>query len=260
MGRRLVPARLRRRRRARRLARERRGTDLRREPGLVRARRRRPRQRARPARARERPRAALHRPRRSSSTSPPTRRYRAELGEITSYPPGLQGERRRLLPQQHVDPPGLVPPRRRRPRARVLPLDLPVDAQERIPTRTARALRLRADDRRPGCRDPRRGEELVADRHGGLDVRDAGAGHPRDQARLRRAAHRPVHPAGLGLVPRHPPLPRRRLRDLGLEPGRRLDRQSAHSSSTAGALEGDVVPLAEGTERVAVEVVLGGNG
>ena len=29
--------------------------------------------------------------------------YRLNLGEISSYPPGLQGERRYLLPQQPMD-------------------------------------------------------------------------------------------------------------------------------------------------------------
>ena len=34
--------------------------------------------------------------------NPPYRDYHVELGEISSYPPGLQRERRHLLPQQPV--------------------------------------------------------------------------------------------------------------------------------------------------------------
>ena len=72
-----------------RLARVRRGADLRREPGLVRARRCRRGQRTRAPRARERPRAALHRAR-IVLVQPAYSRYRVELGEITSYPPGYK--------------------------------------------------------------------------------------------------------------------------------------------------------------------------
>ena len=116
--------------RARRLAGVRGRQDLHREPGLVRARRRRGGRRAhgRAARARgpgERARAPLH-----------AQGHRAPAAGLLDLPPrarrGLelpargQGERRHLLPQQHLDPPRLVPARRGRPRPRVLPLHLPV--------------------------------------------------------------------------------------------------------------------------------------
>ena len=51
-----------------------------------------------------------------------------------------------------------------------------------------RALRLRADDRRQGRRPPRRGQELVADRHGGLELRGHLAVHARRPPRVRRPA------------------------------------------------------------------------
>ena len=124
LGRRLVPARVRRRGAGGRLARARGGPDLHREPGLVRARRRGGGERPRPQGARERARAPLHRARRPPRPArvhplPPRARRDLEL------PARLQGERERLLPCPHLDRPRLVPARRRRPGARLLPLDLP---------------------------------------------------------------------------------------------------------------------------------------
>ena len=113
------------------------------------------RQRPRAARARERPRAPRHAATASSSSSPPTRRYRARARRDHELPARLQGERRHLLPHEPVDHARLVPARRRRPRARVLPRDLPVDARGPDRDLPRRAVRLRADDRRAATPRPR---------------------------------------------------------------------------------------------------------
>ena len=130
LGRRVVPPRLRRRGQARRLEGVRGGQDLHREPGLVRPGRGRRRRRARACRGRARkamesvhkllytPKGVvLQQPR--LLDLPPRARRGLELSARG------QGERGHLQPQQHLDPPGLVPPRRGRPGPRVLPLDLP---------------------------------------------------------------------------------------------------------------------------------------
>ena len=167
----------------------RRGQDLHREPGLVRARRRRADGNGRAPQALESVAQAPRSPRRHRAPAAGvSRATTSSSARSSSYPPGVQGERRHLLPQQHVDPPRLVPARRRRPRPRVLPRRSArrrkEDADRDVPQR---AVRLRADDRRPRRGLLRRGEELLAHRHRGVDVRRALAGHPRRQARLRRA-------------------------------------------------------------------------
>ena len=93
----------------------------------------------------------LHQP----AYTPLPRRARRDL----ELPARLQGERRHLLPHEPVDHARLVPARRRRPRTRDVPRDLPVDARGPDRHLPQRAVRLRADDRRPRrghCRARRR--------------------------------------------------------------------------------------------------------
>ena len=154
VGRRVVRARLRRRRRARSGRAPATRADLRREPGLVRARRRRPRQRSCAARARERPRAPLHRARRR----PPPAGVQPLRPSSSARSRAIRRATRRTRASsatQHVDHARLVPARRGRPGARVLPDDLPVRAGGPDRDLPQRAVRLRADDRRARRGDPR---------------------------------------------------------------------------------------------------------
>ena len=79
-------------------------------------------------------------------------RYYLELGEISSYPPGLQGKRQRLLPHQPVgnDRRGNVGGRGRR--LRLLQAHQPVGPGGHQRGPPGRALRVRANHRRPRCR------------------------------------------------------------------------------------------------------------
>ena len=199
--------------------------DLHREPGLVRARRRRARTTA----------ARGRRWRASTSSSytengivlqqPAYSTYHLELGEVTSYPPGYKENAGIFCHNNTWIHLALVPARRGRPGPRVLPVDLPVGEGGADRDLPQRAVRLRPDDRRPRRGHSGRGEELLAHRHRRLDLRGDLAGHPRRQARLRRAADRSLHPVRLAVVPRHAPLPRRRLRHLRREPGRGVQRR-----------------------------------
>ena len=120
---------------------------------------------------------------------------------------GLQGERRHLLPHQPVADDRRGDGRQRRRRARLLPADQPVGPRGDLRGPPLRAVRLRPDDRRARRADPRRGQELVADRHGRLELRrgqPVDRGHP---ARVRRAAHRPVPAGRLGRHLRHATVP-----------------------------------------------------
>ena len=67
--------------------------------------------------------------------------------------------------------------------------------------------------------DPRRGEELVADRHGRLELRRGDPVDRRHPAGARRAADRPARSGRLGRHPRDAPVPRRHLPDRGPSPG-----------------------------------------
>ena len=108
------------------------------------------------------------RPRASSSSSPPTRPITWSSAKSRATRRG-QGKRRHLQPQQHVDTPGLVPSRRRRPGPRVLSLHLPERQAGRDRPLPLGALCLRADDRGQGCALLRRGQELLAHGHCRLD-------------------------------------------------------------------------------------------
>ena len=68
-------------------------------------------------------------------------------------------------------------------RPRLLPADQPVGPRGDLRDPPLRAVRLRPDDRRPGRADPRRGEELVADRDGRLELRRGDPVDPRHPAR-----------------------------------------------------------------------------
>ncbi len=152
---------------------------------------------------------------------PPFTRYRPELGEISSYPPGykengsifchtnpwvtlswcLLGEGDHAL--------------------EYVPRDLPRDEGREDRRLPQRAVRLRADDRGAGLCDSRRVEELLADRNRGVGARRALPGDPRREAGLSRSPHRPLHPARVGVLPRHAPLPRSRVRDHRAQPASR---------------------------------------
>ena len=86
-------------------------------------------------------------------------------------PARVQGERERLLPHESLGHDRRGDDRRRRHRVRLLPADQPLGP--RVDRRGAplRAVRLRADDRRPGRAHPRGGEELLADRHRRMELR-----------------------------------------------------------------------------------------
>ena len=101
-----------------------------------------------------------------------------------------------------------------------------------------------AGPRRP---DPRRGQELVADRHGGLELR---RGHPVDPghpARARGSADRPRPAGGVGRLPRHAALPRGDLPDRRL-PGRPAprDRSVTRLVVDGRPIEGNLAPLPSG--------------
>ena len=119
--------------------------------------------------------------------------YHDELGEVTSYPPGVKenagifchnnawihlalcalGEGDRALEYYRS-----ICPERQAVRDRGLPLG---------------ALRLRPDDSGPGLAPLRRGQELLAHGDGGLDLRGPEPGHPRPQGGLRRSSRRPLY-------------------------------------------------------------------
>ena len=150
----------------------------------------------------------------SSSVQPAYTRYHLELGEISSYPPGLQGERRHLLPHQPVDHDRRDARRQRRRRARLLPADQPVGARGDL-SEVHRCepyvyAQMIAGPRRA---DARRGQELVAHRHGRLELRRDQPVDPRHPPRARRPADRPVPAGRLGRLHRPARLPGRDVPD-----------------------------------------------
>ena len=186
---------------------------------------------------------------------PPYSRYHPELGEISSYPPGYKENAGIFC---HTNPwitLAWCSARRGRARARDVPGDLPVHAGGADRDVPLRAVRLRADDRRPRRAHSGRGEELVAHRRGRLGVRERDAGPARHRAGLRRPAHRPLHPTCMEVVQRHQALPRRRLRDHCRQPDRRLRRRQL-TARRRKDVPGNLVPLAAAGDRVRVEVVL----
>ena len=96
---------------------------------------------------------------------------------------GLQGKRRGLLPQQHLDSHWLDDVRRGRESPRLLPEHLPVgqEGPRRLPLR---ALCLCPDDREPSFAHPRRGQEFLAHRHRRVGAGRGPAIHPRRAPRF----------------------------------------------------------------------------
>ena len=141
-------------------------------------------------------------------------RYHLAPRRDLDVPGRLQGERRRLLPHEPVGDDRRDHGRRRRRGARLLPADQPVGPRGHLRDPPRRAVRLRPDDRREGRRDPRRGEELLADRDRRLELRGDQPVDPRHPARARRPADRPrACPTRLGRLHGHAPLPGRDLPD-----------------------------------------------
>ena len=123
----------------------------------------------------------------------------------------------------------------RRRRARLLPADQPLGPRGDLRRAPLRAVRLRPDDRRPRRADARRGQELVADRDGGLE-------HGRDQ---------PVDPG-------HPPRARRPARGAR-DPRRRGPGSGRRGGSAARPTRSRSRPAARAATPVAaVEVVVDG--
>ena len=155
----------------------------------------------------------------SCSSSPPTPRTSVELGEISSYPPGYKENAGIFC---HTNPWVIIAEiivGNARPRLRLLPEDQPVGPRSDLRGPPLRAVRVRADDRRAGRSDPRRGEELVADRHGGLELRRGHAVAPRHPARARRPAHRSAAARRLGRASASRAGSAARLRDRGARAG-----------------------------------------
>ena len=121
-------------------------------------------------------------------------RYYLHLGEISSYPPGYKENAGIFC---HTNPWIMIAEATtgpRRPGARLLHAHQPLRPRGDQRGAPLRAVRLRADDRRARCPHARRGEELLADRHGRLELRrhhPVDSGHP---PRARRPAHRARHP------------------------------------------------------------------
>ncbi len=80
---------------------------------------------------------------------PPYTRYSPLLGEISSYPPGYKENGSVSLPCQPLGDDRGDAPRARRRRPRLLPADVPVGSRGHLGGPSLRALRARADDRRP---------------------------------------------------------------------------------------------------------------
>ena len=221
-------------------------------------------------------------------------RYYLHLGEISTYPGGYKENAGVFC---HTNPWIMIAEthgRRWRPGPRLLPSDQPVGTGGPLGHPPLRAVRLRPDDRRQGRGDPRRGQELLADRDGRLELRRHHPVDPRHPTRARRPADRPERARRVGRLQRVTPLPRRdvpghhpkdarhlRSRDpasRGRSDGGRQPRPAAclprggdrGGSIRGGApmmpveerpeacpLPGSVVPLPPpGTTTVSVEVVL----
>ena len=108
--------------------------------------------------------------------------YHVELGEISSYPPGYKENASVFC---HTNPWVMIAvgdDRRRGCRLRLLQADQPLGPRGDRRPAPLRAVRLRADDRRPGRANPRRGEELLAHRHRRLELRRDHPVDPRHQA------------------------------------------------------------------------------
>ena len=138
-------------------------------------------------------------------------KYHLELGEISSYPPGYKENAGIFC---HNNPwivcaeaelgPGLHRGHQRHP--------------------SDGALRLQPDDCRQRCRQLRRREEQLADRHGGLDLPEHQPGDPRPEAHAGRPDGRPVPAFRDEGLPGDETLPRRGLSHHGEESEREAAR------------------------------------
>ena len=143
--------------------------------------------------------------------NPPYTEYHVELGEISSYPPGYKENAGIFC---HNNPWVIIAETviGRGDRAfeywkKIAPAYL--EEHERGPP--PGAVRVRPDDRGQGRRPTRRGEELVADRHGGVELRRDLPLPAGRASRLRRPARAPVPGRRGRQVHRDAQVPRRRV-------------------------------------------------
>ena len=239
-----------------RLALVRGGPDLRREPGVVRARRGR-RENGRARQALESVHEHLFTEDGIVLHQPAYTRYHVELGEISSYPPGYKENAGVFCHTNTWITLALVPARRGRAGARVLPRDLPVDARGPDRDLPQRAVRLRTDDRRP-----RRGDPRARRRTPGSPARRRGRSS-RSQGLLgivpglRRAADRPLHPARRGPSYRVTRRFRGIVYEIAVENPDGVCGGVRSLVVDGRELEGNVVPPQGVPGPVRVEVVLG---
>ncbi len=157
-------------------------------------------------------------------------------------PAGLQGKRQHLLPQQSVGDDRRDDAGQRRGGVRLLQPHQSVGARGVERGASLRALRLCADDRRARRAHPRRGQELVAHRHRGMELLCRHAMDPRHQAGLCGLAHRPGGAGKLAGLHRPPTFPRRHLRCHGQacrprkwgQPQGRRQENRRHAGAAAG--------------------------
>ena len=128
---------------------------------------------------------------------PPYSTYRPELGE-TPVSPGLQGERGGLLSRQSLGDDRRGDARSRRRGAGLLPPNLSLSARADLGRPSLRALRPCADDRGARRAGRGRGEELLAHRHRGVELRRRDAVDPRDPPPARWPARGPGTAIGVG--------------------------------------------------------------
>ena len=231
------------------------GSSSRARPGA--SRRRRAGERPRATRARERARASLHRRTASSSTSPPTRRYRPGARRDHELPAGLQGERGLFCHNNTwIKLAWCLLGEGDRALDYYLAI-CPSAKEERIETYRSEPYVYAQMIAGPDAATPGEAKNswltgtaawtFVALAQGILGIQPDYDG----------PAHRPVHPRDWPVVPRHAALPRRRLRDLGREPRRRLPRRPLAARRRARGVDGNLVPPRPRGERVRVDVVLG---
>ena len=178
----------------------------------------------------------------SCSSSPPYTRYRLELGEITSYPPGYKENAGVFC---HTNP--WIDDRRgaRRPRrrgARLLPAHQPVGARGDQRHPPLRAVRLRADDRRAATRrrTARRRTRGSPGRRRGTSSRSRSGSWASGPSTTACASIRACRPTGTASSPSAPSA----ARPTGSPCASRSasGAASARSSWTVSEVDGNLVP------------------